>query len=1016
MRRKTLALSSAITLLVAPGITVQTFAQHPQLSSASKTAPKAQTNILDQYGKLPLSFEANHGQTDSKVKFLSRGHGYSLFLTGSEAVIVLKKTAPKTEEMKVLSGRELVKKRGGGSEEGTIVRMELAGANAAPRVAGAEELPGKTNYFIGNDPAKWRTNVPTYSKVQYEGVYPGVDLVYYGNQGRLEYDFVVAPGVDPNEIRLKFYGAGKLRLDKKGDLLLGAEGEEVRFEKPLVYQELAGEQKTVESSYVLASTNRIGFQLGEYDHSQPLVIDPVLSYSTYLGGSASDSGQGIAVDGSGNAYVTGSTSSANFPAASALQSTLAGTVNAFVTKINASGSALVYSTYLGGGNQDFSYGIAVDGSGNAYVTGSTSSTNFPTANALQSTLAGTVNAFVTKINASGSALVYSTYLGGGNQDFSYGIAVDGSGNAYVTGSTSSTNFPTANALQSTIRGSTNAFVTEINAGASALVYSTYLGGNASDAGRGIAVDASGNAYVTGDTTSSNFPTADALQPTLAGSENAFVTKLNPSGSALVYSTYLGGNSVDQGFGIALDTMGDAYVTGLTYSPNFPTANALQPKGGVSEDYDDAFVTKLNPSGSAFVYSTYLGGHTFDGGMGIAVDTSGNAYVTGYTSSVDFPTTPDALQSILSNPTNAVYSLNSFVTELNPIGSALVYSTYFGVSQGQGIAVDASGNVYFTGSAGSIPTANALQSTNAGSQNAFVAKIASIQDTTPPATTAMPSLGPNSYGWNNTSVTVALSAIDNPGGSGVKQIQFSLSGAENVGLQTLAGNAASVTVSAAGITTLTYFATDNAGNVETPKTLTVQIDLTAPVVTVTHVSNGAVYYYGQTPSAGCSTSDALSGVATAASLAVTGGNKSGYGNYTATCSGAMDKAGNAAAPISVSYTVNGPASLAGLVEQKTGPLNSRVWRIFLSNSGPGTAYNAEITNLSLRQASGAACAPHLESALPVTAGNIRPFSAATLSVTIDFAGCAPNARFVLNGQVSANDATAVGKIVMLTELP
>jgi len=952
MRRKTLALSSAITLLVAPGITVQTFAQHPQLSSASKTAPKAQTNILDQYGKLPLSFEANHGQTDSKVKFLSRGHGYSLFLTGSEAVIVLKKTAPKTEEMKVLSGRELVKKRGGGAEEGTIVRMELAGANAAPRVAGAEELPGKTNYFIGNDPAKWRTNVPTYSKVQYEGVYPGVDLVYYGNQGRLEYDFVVAPGVDPNEIRLKFYGAGKLRLDKKGDLLLGAEGEEVRFEKPLVYQELAGEQKTVESSYVLASTNRIGFQLGEYDHSQPLVIDPVLSYSTYLGGSASDSGQGIAVDGSGNAYVTGSTSSANFPAASALQSTLAGTVNAFVTKINASGSALVYSTYLGGGNQDFSYGIAVDGSGNAYVTGSTSSTNFPT----------------------------------------------------------------ANALQSTIRGSTNAFVTEINAGASALVYSTYLGGNASDAGRGIAVDASGNAYVTGDTTSSNFPTADALQPTLAGSENAFVTKLNPSGSALVYSTYLGGNSVDQGFGIALDTMGDAYITGLTYSPNFPTANALQPKGGVSEDYDDAFVTKLNPSGSAFVYSTYLGGHTFDGGMGIAVDTSGNAYVTGYTSSVDFPTTPDALQSILSNPTNAAYSLNSFVTELNPIGSALVYSTYFGVSQGQGIAVDASGNVYFTGSAGSIPTANALQSTNAGSQNAFVAKIASIQDTTPPATTAMPSLGPNSYGWNNTSVTVALSAIDNPGGSGVKQIQFSLSGAENVGLQTLAGNAASVTVSAAGITTLTYFATDNAGNVETPKTLTVQIDLTAPVVTVTHVSNGAVYYYGQTPSAGCSTSDALSGVATPASLAVTGGNKSGYGNYTATCSGAMDKAGNAAAPISVSYTVNGPASLAGLVEQKTGPLNSRVWRIFLSNSGPGTAYNAEITNLSLRQASGAACAPHLESALPVTAGNIRPFSAATLSVTIDFAGCAPNARFVLNGQVSANDATAVGKIVMLTELP
>jgi hypothetical protein len=939
-------------LFDALGITVQTFAQHTQPTSASQTNPKAQAKILDQYGKLPLSFEANHGQTDNKVKFLSRGHDYSLFLTGSAAVIALGNTAPQTEEAKVSPGRKLVKKQRGGAEEGTVLRMELVGANATPRVVGAEELPGKANYFIGNDPAKWRTNVPTYAKVRYEGVYPGVNLVYYGNQGRLEYDFVVAPGVDPNEIRLKLDGAGKLRLDEKGDLLLGAGDEEVRFEKPVVYQQLAGKQKAVESSYVLASTNRIGFQLGEYDHSQPLVIDPVLSYSTYLGGSASDSGQGIAVDGSGNAY----------------------------------------------------------------VTGSTSSTNFPTANALQSTLAGTVNAFVTKINANGSALVYSTYLGGGNQDFSYGIAVDGPGNAYVTGSTSSTNFPTANALQSSLGGSTNAFVTEINASASALVYSTYLGGNVIDAGRGIAVDASGNAYVTGDTTSSNFPTANALQPTLAGSENAFVTKLNPSGSALVYSTYLGGNSVDQGYGIALDSVGDAYITGLTYSPNFPTANALQPKGGVSEDYDDAFVTKLNPSGSAFVYSTFLGGHTFDGGMGIAVDTSGNAYVTGYTSSVDFPTTPDALQSILANPNGAVYSINSFVSELNSTGSSLAYSTYFGVSQGQGIAVDASGNVYFTGSAGSIPTANALQSTLAGSQNAFVAKIASIQDTTPPATTAIPSPGPNGYGWNNTSVTVALSAIDNPGGSGVKQIQFSLSGAENIGSQTVAENAASATISAPGITTLTYFATDNAGNVETPKTITVQIDVTPPVVTVTHVSNGAVYYYNQAPTAGCSTTDALSGVAAPASLAVTGGNKSGYGNYTATCSGAKDEAGNTAAPISLSYTVNGPTAVAGLVEQKTGPQNARVWRINIGNRGPGTAYNAEITNLSLRQASGAACTPYLKSRLPLTAGNIGPSSDAIVSVTIDFAGCASNARFILNGQVSANNGTAVGPIAMLTELP
>jgi hypothetical protein len=738
--------------------------------------------------------------------------------------------------MKGLPDRHIVEKQKEVATEGAVVRMKLVGANAAPRVIGAEEQPGKVHYFIGSDPAKWQTNVPTYAKVKYQGVYHGVDLVYYGNQGRLEYDFVVAPGIDPNKIRLKLLGRGKLRVNEKGDLLLGSGGEQVRFEKPVVYQELAGDKKQVEGSYVLASANRVGFQLGEYDHSQPLVIDPVLSYSTYLGSNIDD-GVDIAVDASGNAYVTGFTYSTDFPTVNALQPALGSPnniSNAFVSKIDASGSALVYSTYLGGSgnglNGDFGFGIAVDASGNAYVTGFTHSTNFPTANALQSIFGGGgTDAFVTKINPSGSELVYSTYLGGSNRDSGSRIAVDASGNAYVTGFTQSTNFPTASALQPALGGpGGSAFVTKINASGSALVYSTYFGGSGSglngDFGVGIAVDASENAYVTGGTYSTNFPTVNALQPTLGGFLNAFVTKINQSGSALVYSTYLGGSIGEYGNCVAVDTSGNAYVTGFTHSTNFPTANALQSTFGGGDT--DAFVTKINKSGSALVYSTYLGGSKADSGNCIAADTSGNAYITGSTQSTDFPTV-HALQPALAGP-----AVSAFVTKINASGSALVYSTYLGGSGGDnsnGIAVDASGNAYVTGGTQStnFPTASALQSTLRGAENIFVAKISS--DNIPPTTTAIPSPGPNGNGWNDTSVTVELNVADNPGGSGVKQIQYALSGAENIGLQTEAGNVASVTISTEGITTLTYFAKDNAGNQEPSKTLTVRIDETPPVI-------------------------------------------------------------------------------------------------------------------------------------------------------------------------------------------
>jgi hypothetical protein len=468
--------------------------------------------------------------------------------------------------------------------------------------------------------------------------------------------------------------------------------------------------------------NQIGFQVAEYDASLPLVVDPILVYSTYLGGSGLDQAQGIAVDSSGNAYVTGSTSSPDFPMANPSQVRYGGAgSDAFVTKLSASGNALVYSTHLGGRATDVGYGIAVDSAGNAYLTGTTDSTDFPTANSFQALHAGGINdAFVTKLNPSGNALVYSTYLGGGGSDAGYGIAVDSFANAYVTGSTSSIDFPTMNSLADYGGGVIDAFVTKLNPSGKALVYSTYLGGSGDDAGYGIAVDSVGNACVTGSTSSPDFPTASPLQARYGGAESdAFVTKLNAPGSMLVYSTYLGGNGVDAGYGIALDSAGNAYVTGSTSSPDFPTASPFQVGYGGAES--DAFVTKLNAAGNALVYSSYLGGNGIDAGYGIAVDSFANAYVAGSTSSSNFP---------LINPfpaRNADKNVYAFLTKLSAATNAPLYSTYFGGGNQDicnGIAVDSSRNAYLAGWTGStnFPTANPLQAHYAGAGDAFVSKI------------------------------------------------------------------------------------------------------------------------------------------------------------------------------------------------------------------------------------------------------------------------------------------------------
>ena len=709
--------------------------------SASHGDLKAQAKILDIYGKLPLAFESNRGQTDARVKFLSRTGRYTLFLTGDEAVLAFsgKKADPhKAKIADSLQSGMAAPKAGG------VLRMRLRNANPAAKVTGLDELAGTSNYFIGNDAAKWRTNVPTYAKVKYEGIYSGIDLVYYGNQRQLEYDFIVAPGADPRRIAFDVRGAKGIRRDAQGELVVKMREGEIRWHKPVVYQEKNGSRQEIAAHYAITDKNRVGFELAKYDASKPLYIDPLI-YSTYLGGSGTDEGNAIAVDSSGNAYVAGWTSSTNFPTMNPLQPANAGGYDAFVAKLNPSGSALVYSTYLGGIENDAVLGIAVNSSGNAYVAGWTASTNFPTMNPLQAVYGGgSSNAFVANLNPSGSALVYSTYLGGSCADSGSGIAVDSSGNAYVTGSTCSTNFPTMNPLQAANAGGYDAFVAEINPSGSALVYSTYLGGSGDDPGTGIAVDGSGNAYVTGQTNSTNFPTMNPLQAANAGgNDDAFVAKLNASGSALIYSTYLGGSGADGGTGIAVDSSDNAYVTGYTASTDFPTMNPLQAAYG-GGGYD-TFVAEINPSGSALVYSTYLGGSGVDHGSGIAVDSTGNAYVTGYTASTDFPT---------MNPLQAAYgggSDDAFVAKLNPLGSALVYSTYLGGSHdddGLGIAVDSSGNAYATGQTNStdFPTMNPLQPTNGGGYDVFVAKIGSLLSS---ATTIASSSNPSNFGQSVT---------------------------------------------------------------------------------------------------------------------------------------------------------------------------------------------------------------------------------------------------------------------------
>ena len=843
MKYKTPATKIGASVLVTLGIILLSYLLLPQVTSigaasgpaqiaprksAAAAAKAAEKRARAALGQLPLSFEINRGQFDPQVQFVSRGTSYKAFLTQAETVFVLRKpgtTAVSKNSLEKIKGAtwaersaEIKRLREAQAAERTaskaVVRMSLAGADTNARMTGTEELPGKINYFRGNKEQKWITDISTFRRVVQAGVYPGIDLVYYTNGSDLEYDLVVAPGADPNQIALDFDGAERIEIDATtgGLIIHAAGGAQLRQGKPFLYQELNGLKQPVSGAFITAG-NRAGFSVGQYDRNRPLVIDPaIISYSTYLGGELEDRAHAIAADADGNAYVVGWTFSETFPVKNAYQ---AGQNNdsdeAFITKFTPDGSQLVWSTYLGGSGVfngeieenfgDGAYGVAIDADRNVYVTGYTFSRDFPVRNAMQHSQSDATcciygDSFITKLNAAGNQLVFSTYFGGADgDDFGRGIAVDSNNSVYVTGYTNSFAFPTTNPIQREIDGRTEHFnnheqsfdgyLTKIDASGQFRVYSTYIGGPQNDLALGVAVDANGVAYVTGWTDSTQpvpevspspspdpdasptptpeptplerFPiTENAFQPNPGGggqTRDAFVTKVDATGVEFIYSTFLGGAGTDEAWGIALGADRGTYVTGYTdsgapiggangpapFQNEFPTTeHAFQPDNGGGFD---AFLTRFSPDGSELVYSTYLGGQfnegpggeeceffcgpRYDGGA-VAVDILGNAYITGWTEStiVPFPgdrpngadgapplgnfPTKDAFQPDPgSNPgSSSPESRDAFVAMFNtnvegdpPSEDTLVYSSFLGGSQqdeGQGITLDPGGNVFIAG--------------------------------------------------------------------------------------------------------------------------------------------------------------------------------------------------------------------------------------------------------------------------------------------------------------------------------
>jgi hypothetical protein len=682
----------------------------PEHPAAPQPAPAIVSALKSAYGHLPMYFEPNDGQFDPKVRYVARGAGTTLALTGTDVLMVFSRAqrSPVDHPRGIEAALNMPEPQ---ELQQSVVRMKLVGAKQPAGWTPLEKLPGISNYFIGNDPSKWRSNVLHYAGVETHGVYNGIDLVCHGTQGQFEYDLQVAPGADPSQIQLAWDGVDSLKLNAEGDLLLTTQLGVVVQKRPLVYQEVDGMRVEIGATYALAAGKRVRFQLASYDRSRALLIDPVvLAYSSLFGGYIFPNG--IAVDATGSAYVAGYAAKVLSGPVPPDETAIKGHTDAFVAKLAPGGNELVYSTYIGGSSNDVGESIALDATGSAYVAGYTNSADFPTQSPYQGSYrGGNWDAFVTKLTPAGNALAYSTYLGGSGDEFGLGIAADAAGSAYIFGETSSSDFPTQSPYQ--IQPG-SLFLTKLAPSGNALVYSTYLGGVgvASTFPGTIAVDAMGSAYVTGATGSSNFP---ALPPVSLPQNygGVFVTKLALDGGSLVYSTVVGSGIDNDARGIAVDAKGSAYITGRTGGVGFPTVNPYQATYGGGED---AFVTKLTPAGDALVYSTFLGGSDYDEGYGIAVDAAGSAYVTGETYSTNFPTL---------SPYQASNGQNVFVTKLTPDGSQLVWSTYLGggVEMSAGLAIDPESNAYVTGytSSTTFPTVSSIQAFRYPPPNAFVTK-------------------------------------------------------------------------------------------------------------------------------------------------------------------------------------------------------------------------------------------------------------------------------------------------------
>jgi hypothetical protein len=654
------------------------------LISVSFAAKPAASN----FGQIPLSFEPNRGQADSKALYLARGDGYLVSLESSGSRVLLRK------------GRKSAR-----------ITSRLVGGSAISQLEALDPLAGHSSYFRGSDRSKWVTGIPNFARVRASGVYPGIDLVYYGNQSGLEYDFVVSPGADPRAIKMRFDGVTSLRTDDRGNLVLSTRAGEIIEQKPIIYQMAGGDRQPVAGRFVVRRGRMVSFEVASYDRSRPLVIDPFLAYSSFLGGTDTDEGHSVATDASGHLFMTGVT-----------YSTPNGDADVLIRKFSLDGTTILYNADLGGSGDDIGNGIAVDPFGSAYVGGRTDSVDFPLANAFQSGNAGFVNAFVLRLDPSGSSLIFSTYIGGSNDDRGFAIALDSQGSVYLAGAESSVDFPTSNgAFQTQNRGGLDCFVVKFDSQGNG-IFSTLIGGGSDDEAFAIAVDPFGNSYITGQTLSDSYPQANAsFQHSRHGDLDAFVTEITADGSGLVYSTFAGGGSADVGEGIAVDSSGYAYVVGITSSSDFPTTNGAF-QTGYAGGNSDIFVLAYTPNGRNLLFSTFLGTHGTDEGNGIALDGGDNVYIVGETDSNQYPVTGDAVQLTRFGGFDVVVSV------LDPTGSQLLYSTFLGGSSddfGYAIALDANADIYLTGATSSsdFPIVSAAQpQPGGGSSDAFVAKI------------------------------------------------------------------------------------------------------------------------------------------------------------------------------------------------------------------------------------------------------------------------------------------------------